>query len=347
MIAPIKILRPDDFHVHFRQGELLKNYIFETAKHFGRALVMPNTQPAVRDVLSLQTYKQDVKNALIACGFEQDFQPLYTFKIYKNQTRNDVLKMKEAGAIAGKLYPQGATTNAEDGVSNAEDILEVCEALAEFDMVLCIHGEDPHAFVLDREKVFLETLDDIRNKFSTLRIVLEHVTTKDAVDYVTSASSDLLSATITTHHLLFTLDELLGGFLNPHVFCKPVLKTPVDLEAIQEAVLSLNKRFFLGTDSAPHLKAQKECASSCAGVFSASVTMALITEFFYSHASRWEKDEWISNMENYCSRLGADFYKLDYNHSYIEIEQKEWVVPQEIAGVVPLCAGQTLHWFVK
>lgn len=346
MIDSIKIIRPDDFHVHFRQGALLPYYVHETARHFGRALVMPNTQPAIRDVASLTEYKKDIAHSLRVCGIE-DFQALYTFKIYKNQTRKDVLSIKQIGAIAGKLYPQGATTHAEDGVSRVDDIVEVCEALTEYNMVLCIHGETPTAFVMDRERVFLETLDDIRHRFPALKIVLEHITTKEAVDYVLQADSDFLAATITTHHLLFTLDELLGGFLNPHMFCKPILKTPKDLVAIQEAVLSCNKRLFLGTDSAPHIKMHKECDSGCAGIFSAPVTMSLITEFFYNHATRWNEGDWVTHMEHFCSRFGADFYTLTYNRSHIEIEQKEWVVPQEIHGVVPLCAGHTLGWQVK
>ena len=292
----ISIIKPDDFHVHFRQGNALQYYVLETAKHFGRALVMPNTIPAIRDEKYLAQYIAEINTALKTHNLENDFHALMSFKIYKNQTKQAVQAMKNMGAVSGKFYPQGATTNAEDGMENAEDIFPMCEILSELDMVLCIHGESPSAFVLDREKQFLETLEKIRKIFPNLKIVLEHVSSKDAVEYIKNADTDYLSATITTHHLLYTLDAVIGGMLNPHMFCKPILKRPDDLEAIQSVVLDSNKRFFLGTDSAPHSINQKECASGCAGVFSAPVTLSLTTDFFHKQAQRWEHNEWIARM---------------------------------------------------
>lgn len=340
----IHIIKPDDFHVHFRQGRALQHIVVETAKHFGRALVMPNTEPAIRDTATLSYYIADIHKVLANSNLDADFQPLMTFKIYKNHTKQTVQAMKDLGALAGKYYPQGATTNAEDGIKKIEDIFPMCEFLSELNMVLCIHGEDPTVFVLEREKKFLESLENIREHFPTLKIVLEHISSKEAITYIKNADSHNIAATITTHHLLYTLDAVLGGMLNPHMFCKPVLKTPDDLEAIQSVVLDSNERFFLGTDSAPHPTNQKECASGCAGVFSAPVTISLLTDFFYENQNKCKNKNWRQALENFCSIFGADFYNLKYNTERIEIIQEYWTVPHIIHGFTPLCAGKTLAW---
>lgn len=349
MERQIKIIKPDDFHVHFRQGKELSHYVASTSHQFARALVMPNTKPSIRTAEDITRYSREIHESTLAYS-EKKFTPLLTFKIYPTQTVEQVTNMKEAGAIAGKLYPQGVTTNAEDGIDHISNAYTVFDALQELNMVLCIHGESPLSFVLDREKDFIKTLSEIRKNFPRLRIVLEHLSSKESVDYVTQAKSPYLAATITVHHLLYTLDNVLGNLLKPHMFCKPVLKTPNDLKAIQQVVLDGHPSFFLGTDSAPHTLGHKECSSGCAGVFSAPVAMPLLAQFFCEQSKKNVSDDghktWTTQLESFCAKFGADFYKLPYNKTKLTLQQEAWTVPNDIHGVVPLCAGQTLSWKV-
>jgi dihydroorotase len=261
----ITIRRPDDWHVHLRDGELLTAVAPATARHFGRALVMPNLTPPVKTGADAMAYKERILAATEGSGFE----PLMTIKLLPETTAEWIQEAKQAGVIAGKLYPQGVTTNSEDGWSEIEVLDPAFAAMEAAGMVLCLHGEAPDAFCLDREERFVrDVLPAIAGKFPRLRIVLEHVTTRVGVEMVRELPN--VAGTITVHHLLLTLDDVIGGALNPHHFCKPVAKRPEDREALVEAAIR-SERFFLGTDSAPHLKENKECAAGCAGVYTSPV----------------------------------------------------------------------------
>lgn len=340
----IQIRMPDDFHVHFRQGKELAFYVKQTARWCAKALVMPNTIPAIASGRDAQVYQ----NAIIETLRENEreaFTPLMTCKLYAKHTVADIREMKQAGVIACKLYPQGVTTHSEDGVSDPCMLADVYKEMEAQNMVLCIHGEQPNAFVLDRERKFLEVLANIQKIAPKLRIVLEHVSSAESVQYVCADTSSYLSATVTVHHALFTLDDMLGNNLNPHLFCKPVLKYPKDASAIQEVLLQENSKFFLGTDSAPHIVGKKECASGCAGVYSAPVALSLLTDFFYKKRHVFaSSDGWIQALEKFTSLYGAEFYELSPNKQTVQLEKKTWKVPNIVDGVVPLCAGEELEW---
>ena len=335
------ITTPDDFHIHFRQGEKLKDYVQRTALWCERALVMPNTIPAIKTAEDALAYKEKILESLQAGDSNVLFTPLMTCKLYPDTSTDDIQEMRAAGVVACKLYPQGVTTHSNDGVADVTQLTDVYKAMADENIVLSIHGESPEDFVLDREKQFLEKLNFIQNKVPELKIVLEHLSCKEAVEYVSQDTSNKLAATITVHHLLWTLDDLIGGYLNPHLFCKPVLKTPDDRDALQHVVLQGNKKFFLGTDSAPHDIKNKECACGCAGVYSSPVALSVLTDFFYTQAPR---DTWKILLENFTSKYGAAFYGLPKNTSKIKITKKSWDVPPVVDGVVPLCANKTMTW---
>jgi len=333
--TPISITRPDDFHVHLRDGDVLKGVCRYTSSVFERALVMPNLTPPIRTGHDVASYRERIMSAH---GSEREsFTPLMTFKIMPNMLPNDVAACVAAGAVAGKLYPEGVTTNSEDGVKSFFSVEPVFAELERLGAVLCLHGETPGVFCMDREKAFLHDLRKIVNDFPKLRIVLEHVTTADAVRAVREGP-DTLSATITVHHLVTTLDDIVGGSLNPHNFCKPIPKRPEDMWALRHAVFDGSPKFFLGTDSAPHLVGTKECASGCAGVFSAPCAMETLFELF--------EDAQVNEavLEAFTSRNGARFYGLPQNRDTVEFVRRPCFVPAVIAGVVPFRAGQELRW---
>lgn len=335
MNTPISITRPDDFHVHLRDGDVLKGVCRYTSSVFERALVMPNLTPPIRTGHDVASYRERIMSAH---GSEREsFTPLMTFKIMPNMLPNDVAACVAAGAVAGKLYPEGVTTNSEDGVKSFFSVEPVFAELERLGAVLCLHGETPGVFCMDREKAFLHDLRKIVNDFPKLRIVLEHVTTADAVRAVREGP-DTLSATITVHHLVTTLDDIVGGSLNPHNFCKPIPKRPEDMWALRHAVFDGSPKFFLGTDSAPHLVGTKECASGCAGVFSAPCAMETLFELF--------EDAQVNEavLEAFTSRNGARFYGLPQNRDTVEFVRRPCFVPAVIAGVVPFRAGQELRW---
>ncbi len=344
----ISIHTPDDFHVHFRRGEHMNSYVHRSAQWAERALVMPNTVPAIRTAADALRYKEEILRAAKTKDGRKNFTPLMTCKLYPDHSAAEIRAMKDAGIVACKLYPQGVTTHAEDGVHDALALAEVYREMQEQEMVLCIHGECPDSFVLEREKNFLKTLAGIQTIAPRLRIVLEHVSSAEAVDYVRSDTSGMLAATVTVHHALFNLQEMLGGFLNPHLFCKPLLKCPQDTRAIQGALLEENEKFFLGTDSAPHQREDKECASGCAGVYSAPVALPLMTQFFYNARAHFAKtDGWVHALEKFTSLYGTRFYQLPRNTTKLRLVKEPWTVPNLMDGVVPLCAGQTLEWKVE
>lgn len=329
----IRIRKIDDMHVHVRQGEMLKKVLPYTAQQCGRALLMPNTQPPVVTAQDLTNYRQSVES-LLEPGME--FRPLMTFRVMPSTDPAMVKAHKKANATAGKLYPDGLTTNSEGGVTDFKALYPTYAAMQEEGLVLCLHGELPGTFSLDRESAFLSTLKMLAKDFPKLKIVLEHVTTADAVETVTSLPANV-AATITAHHMRATLDDLLGDRLNPHLFCKPILKRPSDRDAVLKAATSGNPKFFLGSDSAPHSVETKECACGAAGVYTAPVLLPVLAENF-ENVGRLDK------LEDFTSRFGAEFYGLPLNNESIELIAQTWTAKDQYDGVVPFMAGHTFKW---
>ncbi len=323
--------RPDDFHVHLREGAMLDKVVGYTSQSFGRALVMPNTTKPILTGEDAVAYKKDI---LRIRG--EEFQPLMTIKLVRSTTPTIIREAKAAGVVAAKFYPEGVTTNSEDGMPNLADSHPVLQEMERQGMVLCLHGETPGVFCMDRETVFLSDLSAIANTFPKLKIVLEHVTTFDAVSEV-SALPDNVAATITVHHLFLTLDDVVGGMLKPHHFCKPIAKTPEDRESLLDVAMSGNPKFFLGTDSAPHARGKKECASGCAGVFTAPVAMALLVDLFEQHGT-------LDRLEGFTSEFGARFYGLPLNEEKVTFTRDPWVVAEVVGDVVPFKAQEVLNW---
>lgn len=330
----IELPLPDDFHAHLRQGEALPFYVRDLAKQFGRALVMPNTIPPMTSVSSIVKYREEILCA--AKEVNPDFFPLMTFKILPGYTESELLEMKRAGVIAGKYYPMGVTTNSEDGISDLESVLPVIALMEKLELVLCIHGEEPSAFCLEREEAFLDKVEFLAQKFPKLKIVLEHLSTEKAVACVESLP-ETVAATITVHHLMMTLDDVIGNSLRPHHFCKPIPKFPKDREAIRRVVFSGNPKFFLGTDSAPHEKEKKECPCGAAGVYSAPVAIPLLAQEF-------ERAGALARLPDFVGGFGADFYGLSRPTQKIRLIKKPWKIPNLFHNAVPLAAGETLNW---
>jgi dihydroorotase len=328
----MRLALPDDFHIHLRQDDALANYAQDASHQFGRVLVMPNTLPPVTEPKGLRKYKETIE--AVAPGLEA----LMTFKLNANYSREDLIALQNAGAIAGKYYPAGVTTNSQDGVGDFESVLPVVALMEELDLVLCLHGEEPGVFCLDRENAFLKRVDVLVAQFPKLRIVLEHLSTRDAVEAVQNWPKNV-AATITVHHLLHTLDDLIGDGLMPHHFCKPVVKRPEDRDALRLAAFSGNPKFFLGTDSAPHAKGKKECPCGAAGVYSAPVAIPVLLQVF-------EDAGMLHQFNDYTAGFGADFYRLPRTERVLTVAHQDWQVPCETHGVVPLAAGQTLRWKV-
>ena len=326
----ITIRKPDDMHIHLRQGEHFSIYVKACSDIYARAVVMPNTLPPVNTAETLESYRSSILKV------SPSFTPLMTFKLYRGMKKNEVFKLKKAGAKAGKLYPEGATTNSEDGVRSWKDIKEALSAMSETGIILSIHGENPQSFSLDREKDYLPELFEILENFPDLKIVLEHVSSSEGVKAVIEGG-EKLAATVTPHHLLFTLDDLIGGMLNPDLFCKPLVKRPEDRDFIQETVLSGNSRFFFGSDSAPHPEKAKFGRSGSAGTFNTHASIPLLASFF-------EKAGRLDLFENSVSRFGAEFYALDLNRELITLEKSGYTVPETSGGAHPLMGGETLDW---
>jgi len=329
----LSIRKPDDFHLHLRQGELMTNLAKETAKTFQRVLVMPNILPPVTNADELQKYRNELK----AGGTDLEF--LMTFKLMPNSTPDDVVQLKAAGAIAGKLYPQGVTTHSQDGITDIEALFPVFSTMQEQNLVLCLHGEVPEVEDLKRESAFLPTLKKIHQNFPALRIVLEHVSTKEAVKMIQELG-ETVAATITVHHLLLTTKDVRNGHFNAHHFCAPICKSEADREAIVQAALSENPKFFFGSDSAPHPEQDKEGDHPKPGIFTTPVALPLLAELFEQHKK-------LQSLETFTSQYGAEFYQLPLNTTSITLHKQSWTVPQEYFGVVPLKSGRILAWKVQ
>lgn len=332
MTKTLTLRTPDDFHLHLRQGDLMKHLVTETAKVFGRVLVMPNTLPPVTTAETLKQYHRE----LTAVG--TDLQFLMTFKIMPDMTPEQIKALKNAGSIAGKLYPQGVTTHSEDGVTDIEALFPVFAAMAEQNLVLCLHGEVPGVEDLRRESAFLPILRKIHQNFPKLRIVLEHVSSKDAVEAVQELGENV-GATITVHHLLLTTDDVRNGYFHPHHFCAPICKSEADRKALVQAAVSGNPKFFFGSDSAPHPKRDKEGEHPKPGIFTTPVALPLLAEIF-------EEQGKLDRLEAFTSQFGAEFYGLPLNQSSITLRKESWKVPEEYFGVVPLKAGENMTWKV-
>ncbi|MGF1772893.1 dihydroorotase [Vibrio wakamikoensis] len=342
-MTTLTITRPDDWHVHLRDGDVLKDTVRDISRYNGRALIMPNTIPPVTDTEMALAYKARI----MAEQPSEQFEPLMALYLTDNTTPDEIRKAKESGAVvAAKLYPAGATTNSDSGVTSAKNIYHVLEAMEEVGMLLLVHGEvtTHDVDIFDREKEFLDTvLAPIVNDFPNLKIVLEHITTADAANFVKNAN-DNVAATITAHHLLYNRNHMLVGGIKPHFYCLPILKRGTHQQALIEAATSGSKKFFLGTDSAPHAKGKKEAACGCAGSYTAHAAVELYTEVF-------EQEGKLENLEGFASHNGPDFYGLPRNTDTITLEKAEWNVPETMPFgsdiVVPIRGGETVSWKVK
>jgi dihydroorotase len=339
----ISITRPDDWHLHLRDGEHMRAVLKDTARCFARAIVMPNLRPPVTTTSAALAYRDRILGALPG-GVR--FEPLMTLYLTDNTSPGEIARAKASGAVhAVKYYPAGATTNSDSGVTDLARCYAVLEAMSEHGMPLLLHGEVTDAIVdvFDRERVFLErVLAGLVTRFPRLKIVLEHITTRDAAQFVREAPANVC-ATITAHHLLLNRNALFVGGIRPHHYCLPVIKREVHREALVEAAVSGSSKFFLGTDSAPHAKHTKETACGCAGVYTAHGAIELYAEAF-------ERANALERLENFAARYGAEFYALPQNGERITLEKTDVRVPDELPygndELVPFRAGETLAWRV-
>ena len=340
MTQQLTLTRPDDWHVHLRDGDALGAVVPHTAAQFARAIVMPNLKPPVTTAALALAYKQRIQ-AAVPTGMQ--FEPLMTLYLTDNTPPDEIQRAKEAGVVALKLYPAGATTNSDAGVTDLRKTYRALEAMQRAGMPLLIHGEvtDSEIDLFDREAVFIETkLIPLRQDFPELKIVFEHITTKEAAQYVAQASP-FTAATITAHHLLYNRNAIFTGGIRPHYYCLPVLKRETHRLALVQAAISDSKKFFLGTDSAPHPAHLKEHASGCAGCYTALSAIELYAEAFESAGA-------LHKLEAFASFHGPDFYGLPRNTSTITLEKKSWTLAETIpfgnTEVKPLRGGETLAW---
>jgi dihydroorotase, homodimeric type len=345
MTDTLTLRRPDDWHLHLRDGAMMEAVLPETVRHFARAIVMPNLVPPVVTGADAAAYRERILKANPGRG---TFEPLMTLYLTEATDPEDVAAAHASGLVkAVKLYPAGATTNSSSGVRDFDKVRPVLEKMAEIGLPLCTHGEvvTPEVDIFDREAVFIETvLDPIRQKTPGLRVVMEHITTKDGVDYVASQSDDM-GGTITTHHLVINRNHILVGGIKPHYYCLPVAKRETHRLALVAAATSGDAHFFLGTDSAPHLDHDKESACGCAGCFTATNTMSILAEVF-------EREGKLDNLEKFTSMNGPNFYRLPLNEATITLRKGAPVTyPAKIDsanGPVTVFDPQMpLHWSVE
>jgi dihydroorotase len=343
-VQQLTFTRPDDWHLHLRDGALMRSIVQDTARQFARAIVMPNLRPPVTTTEQAQAYRARILAALPA-GMK--FEPLMTLYLTDNTTAEEIKRARQSGVIhAVKLYPAGATTNSDAGVTDIRKAYPALEEMQRCGMPLLVHGEvtDKNVDVFDREAVFIErVMMPLLRDLPQLRAVFEHITTKDAVQFVTSAPNHI-AATITVHHLLYNRNAMFSGGLRPHYYCLPVLKREVHREALGKAATSGNPKFFLGTDSAPHAQHTKETACGCAGCYTAHAAIELYAEAF-------EQLNALDKLEAFASFYGADYYRLPRNTGKITLSKESWNVPDSLAfgehKLVPLRAGETVAWKFK
>ena len=341
----IELITPDDWHLHIRDGEVMKDVLADTARQFARAIIMPNLKPPVTTVELAKAYRLRIEANLKSLGINH-FEPLMTLYLTDNTSADEVRKAKAEGIIGFKLYPAGATTNSDAGVTDIKHCYKALEVMQAVGIPLLVHGEVTHADIdiFDREAVFIDQiLEPLRKDFPQLKIVFEHITTKQAAHYVRDALAigNTLAATITPQHLLMNRNAIFYGGIRPHNYCLPVLKREEHRVALLEAATSGNPRFFLGTDSAPHAKGDKEAACGCAGCYSAFNALGLYAEAFESVAS-------LDKMEGFASLFGPDFYSLPRNSKKITLAKQPQKIPAELPlgndTIVPLRAGETIAW---
>jgi dihydroorotase len=343
-MSQITLILPDDWHLHLRDGSALETTVPYATRGFGRGIVMPNLNPPVTNVARAKAYR----DRIIANRPDgSDWEPLMVLYLTDNTSPDEIRAAADCGFIFGcKYYPAGATTNSDSGVTNLDNIDAVLEAMQEVGMVLQIHGEvtDADIDIFDREAVFIERhLIKLVEKFPRLKVIFEHITTKEAAEFVASASENV-AATITPQHLLYNRNHMLAGGIRPHYYCLPILKRDIHQQALIEAAVSGNKKFFLGTDSAPHSKDSKESCCGCAGCFSHPAAVEMYAEVF-------EQANAMDKFEAFASINGADFYDLPYNKTTITLERESWGIPQSVpfgdSVIIPLAAGNQLKWRLK
>jgi dihydroorotase len=341
MTQTITIARPDDWHLHLRDGAGLASVLPHTAREFGRAIVMPNLKPPVTNVTLAGEYRDRIMAALPA---GMSFQPLMTLYLTDKTTPEDIVAAKNSGFVHGvKLYPAGATTNSDAGCTNVNNVLPAIEKMAEVGLPFLVHGEvvDAEIDIFDREAVFIDrVMQPLLAKFPNLKVVFEHITTKDAADFVMGSSANV-AATVTAHHLLMNRNAMLVGGIRPHLYCLPVLKRELHRKALVEAVTSGSSKFFLGTDSAPHAKGTKENSCGCAGMYTAHAALPLYAEVFDLAGK-------LDQLEAFASLNGPAFYNLPVSSEKVTLVKESWVVPAEYqfadSVVVPLRAGELIQW---
>jgi len=340
----ITIIKPDDWHLHFRDEDMLYETVPATARCFARAVVMPNLVPPVINAELALSYKERI---MAARPEGSSFTPLMTIYLTDKTSVQDIQEAKKAGVLAAKMYPAGATTNSDSGVHSFESLYPVFEALADNDMLLLIHGEvtQKHIDIFDREKAFIDQhMVNIVERVPHLKVVFEHITTKDAADFVLNAREGV-AATITPQHLLLNRNDMLDGGIRPHNYCLPVLKRSTHQEALRAAVQSGSPKFFLGTDSAPHAKHRKESDCGCAGCYSAWSALELYAQVF-------DELDALDKLEGFASLHGADFYGLPRNTQTVTLIRESWEVPDSITlpngePIVPFFAGKSVAWKLK
>lgn len=337
----LTFITPDDWHLHLRDTPHMEAVVSDTARQFGRAIIMPNLNPPVRTCADAIAYRERILAALPA---HSSFTPLMTLYLTDNTSTADIREASDSEYIHGaKLYPAGATTNSEAGITDLAKLDHVFEAMQKHGLILQVHGEAtaPEVDVFDREKVFIDQyLAKIRSNFPELKIVFEHITTRDAIDFVRSVDENM-AATITPHHLLINRNAIFEGGIRPHHYCLPVAKREGHRQALLGAASSGEALFFAGTDSAPHSKDAKESACGCAGIYSAHSAVELYAEAFEELAD-------FTHFESFMSRNGAEFYGLPQNQGSITLERKEWKIPDSLpyprSSLIPFKAGQALQW---
>ncbi len=340
-LQTLTITRPDDWHLHLRDGDALKAVLPHTAAQFARAIVMPNLKPPVTTTEQAAAYRARI---LAALPEGMQFEPLMTLYLTDNTPPDEIRRAKDSGFVhAVKLYPAGATTNSDAGVTDLRKCYQALEVMQEVGMPFLVHGEvtNPEIDLFDREAVFIETvMQPLRADMPELRVVFEHITTADAASYVAEASGPI-AATITAHHLLYNRNEIFKGGIRPHFYCLPVLKRETHRQALVKAATSGNPRFFLGTDSAPHAKGVKEHACGCAGCYTALHAMELYAQAFDQAGA-------LDRLEAFASFYGPDFYRLPRNTSSLTLKREAWTLPAELAyldgSLVPLNGGEVMQW---